>query len=77
MDTSDHRLARSERAERHGFRVRDDLAAMPVSDAELDVVEAFLLAACKAVLAGGRSPETMTSPLAARNSRKPVPKAIK
>lgn len=56
MDMSDDKLADSERKERHGFRVLDDLADMPVSDAELDVVEAFLMAAFHAAMAGERLP---------------------
>lgn len=57
MDTSDHKLANTERAERDGFRVLDDLASIPVSDAELDVVEAFLMAAFHAVMSGERLPK--------------------
>jgi hypothetical protein len=51
MDTSDQNPAGTERMERNGFRVFDDLAGLPVSDAELDVVEAFLMAAFRAVMA--------------------------
>ncbi|BCH14980.1 hypothetical protein [Mesorhizobium sp. L-2-11] len=43
-------------SERHGFRVVDDLAGMPVSERELDAVEAFLMAAFKAVMAGEMPP---------------------
>ncbi|MBA4174475.1 MAG: hypothetical protein C0456_20225 [Hyphomonas sp.] len=56
MDTPDHKLADIAHAERHGFRVADDLADMPVSDAELDAVEAFLMAAFRAVMAGESPP---------------------
>jgi hypothetical protein len=59
MDTSDHKLADTARAERDGFCVLDDLASMPVSDAELDVVEAFLMAAFHAVMEGESSPQAM------------------
>lgn len=55
MDTPDHKLADIAHAERHGFRVADDLADMPVSDQELDAVEAFLMAAFRAVMAGESS----------------------
>lgn len=43
-------------SERHGFRVVDDLAGMPVSERELDAVEAFLMAAFRAVMAGEMPP---------------------
>jgi hypothetical protein len=56
MDKPDHKLADIAQAERHGFRVADDLADMPVSDAELDAVEAFLMATFRAVLAGESPP---------------------
>lgn len=56
MDTTDHKLAEIAHTERHGFRVADDLADMPVSDAELDAVEAFLMAAFRAVMAGESPP---------------------
>lgn len=55
MDTHDHKLADIAHAERHGFRVADDLADMPVSDQELHAVEAFLMAAFRAVMAGESS----------------------
>ena len=56
MDTPDYKLADIARAERHGLRVADDLAGMPVSDAKLDAVEAFLMAAFRAVMAGESPP---------------------
>ncbi len=56
MDTPDHKLADSAHAERHGFRVLDDLADMPVSESELDAVEAFLMATFRAVMAGESPP---------------------
>lgn len=34
-----------------GLAVRDDLAGLPVSDAEIDAVEAFLMAAFRDLLA--------------------------
>jgi len=61
MDTPGHKRNESARAERHGFRVADDLADMPVSDAELDAVEAFLMAAFRAVLAGESPPTPKAS----------------
>jgi len=51
MDKLDHIPTDAARDERHGFRVFDDLAGRPVSDAEMDVVEAFLMAAFTAVMA--------------------------
>lgn len=57
MDTPGHKLVEIAHTERHGFRVADDLADMPVSDAELDAVEAFLMGAFRAVMAG-ESPRT-------------------
>lgn len=56
MDTPGHKQNDFAHAERHGFRVADDLADMPVSDAELDAVEAFLMAAFRAVMAGESPP---------------------
>lgn len=50
MDTLDHIPTDAARDERHGFRVSDDLAGRPVSDAEMDVVEAFLITAFAAVM---------------------------
>lgn len=47
----DHKPAATLRTTRSGFRVADDLTGMPVSDEELDVVEAFLMAAFRAVMA--------------------------
>lgn len=35
-----------------GFVVTDDLAGLPVTEAELDVIEAFLMAQFRAVMAG-------------------------
>lgn len=61
MDTTDHKLADIVRSERHGFRVADDLADMPVSDAEMDAVEAFLMAAFRAVMAGKTPPAARES----------------
>lgn len=52
METRDHNPVDTARTERHGFRVSDDLADMPVSDAELDVIEAFLMGQFRAVMAG-------------------------
>ena len=49
------------RAERHGFVVSDDLRGLPVSPAELDAVEAFLMAAFRAVMDGETSPEACKS----------------
>lgn len=51
METRDQNPVDTVRKERHGFRVSDDLADMPVSDAELDVIEAFLLRQFRAVMA--------------------------
>lgn len=56
MDTPDHKLADIAQPERHGFRVADDLADLPVSDAEIDAVEAFLTAAFQTVMAGESPP---------------------
>ena len=56
MDKPDHKLADIAQAERHGFHVADDLADLPVSDAELDAVEAFLMAAFREVMAGESPP---------------------
>lgn len=61
MDKPDHKLADIAHAERHGFRVADDLADLPVSDAELDAVEAFLMAAFRAVMAGETPPKAKNS----------------
>ncbi|GJE73196.1 hypothetical protein [Methylorubrum podarium] len=61
MDTRDHKLADIAHAERHGFRVADDLADLPVSDGELDAVEAFLMAAFRAVMAGETPPKAKDS----------------
>lgn len=61
MDKPDHKLADIAHAERHGFRVADDLADMPMSDAELDAVEAFLMAAFRAVMAGESLPTAKAS----------------
>lgn len=55
METRDQNPVDTVRTERHGFRVSDDLADMPVSDAELDVIEAFLMRQFRAVLAGERT----------------------
>lgn len=52
MEPLDRNPADIARTERHGFRVSDDLAGMPVTEAELDVVEAFLMTAFRAVMAG-------------------------
>lgn len=61
MDTPDHKLAHIAQAERHGIRVLDDLADMPVSDAELDAVEAFLMAEFREVMAGESPPKPKDS----------------
>lgn len=60
MDTLDH-IPIDAAGNRHGFRVSDDLAGRPVSDAEIDVVEAFLTAAFAAVMAGESLTETAVS----------------
>lgn len=52
MDPLDHIPADAAREDRRGFRVTDDLAGRPVSDAEIDVVEAFLKDQLAAVMAG-------------------------
>jgi hypothetical protein len=69
MDTLDHIPTDAARDERHGFRVSDDLAGRPVSDAEMDVVEAFLMAAFAAVMAG----ETFTEAAASVTSDSNTP----
>ncbi|WP_299907495.1 hypothetical protein [uncultured Paracoccus sp.] len=56
MDKSARKSAAFAQSERNGFRVVDDLAGMPVSERELDAVEAFLMAAFKAVMAGEMPP---------------------
>lgn len=56
MDKSARKSAAIAQSERHGFRVVDDLAGMPVSERELDAVEAYLMAAFKAVMAGEMPP---------------------
>jgi hypothetical protein len=61
MDTPGHKQNDCAHAERHGFRVADDLADMPMSDAELDAVEAFLMAAFRAVMAGETPPKAKDS----------------
>jgi len=61
MDTPGHKQNDCAHAERHGFCVADDLADMPVSDAELDAVEAFLMAAFRAVMAGESPPTSKAS----------------
>lgn len=61
MDTPDHKLADIAHAERQGFCVADDLADLPVSDAELDAIEAFLMAAFQAVMAGETPPKAQHS----------------
>ncbi|RUM98818.1 hypothetical protein EET67_04000 [Pseudaminobacter arsenicus] len=61
MDTPGHKQNDCAHAERHGFRVADDLADLPVSDGELDAVEAFLMAAFRAVMAGETPPKAKDS----------------
>ncbi|MFG1320487.1 hypothetical protein [Xanthobacter autotrophicus] len=61
MDTPGHKQNDCAHAERHGFRVADNLADMPVSDAELDAVEAFLMAAFQTVMAGETPPKAKDS----------------
>lgn len=54
MDPVDH-IAGGKAASRKpqdGFVVTHDLAGLPVTDAELDVIEAFLMAQFRAVMAG-------------------------
>lgn len=72
MDTSDQNPVDTVRTERHGFRVSDDLADMPVSDAELDVIEAFLMGQFRAVMAGKGLRQSMLCQRRTRNRRKPV-----
>lgn len=57
MDKPGHKPEDLARDERHGFVVSDDLKDMPVLPAELDAVEAFLMAAFRAVMDGETSPE--------------------
>lgn len=54
MDPVDHITAGSTapRKPHDGFVVTDDLAGLPVSKAELDVIEAFLMGEFRAVMAG-------------------------
>jgi len=61
MDKPGHKPEDLARDERHGFVVSDDLKDMPVSPAELDAVEAFLMAAFRAVMGGETSPEAHKS----------------
>lgn len=42
MDRPEHSTGSLETREVDGFVVADDLAGLPVTDAELDVIEAFL-----------------------------------
>lgn len=54
MDPVDHIPAGQPvpRKPHDGFMVTDDLAGLPVTEAELDVIEAFLMAQFRAVMAG-------------------------
>jgi hypothetical protein len=54
MEPVDHITAGqpASRKPHDGFTVVDDLAGLPVTDAELDAIEAFLMAQFKAVMAG-------------------------
>lgn len=52
MDLLDHIPTDAAREDRRGFRVSDDLAGRPVSEAEIDVVEAFLKDQLAAVMTG-------------------------
>jgi hypothetical protein len=61
MDKPGHNPKTCAQAERHGFGVSDDLQGLPVSPAELDAVEAFLMAAFRAVMAGEKQPDTTYS----------------
>lgn len=61
MDKPGHNPEDLARDERHGFVVSDDLKDMPVSPAELDAVEAFLMAAFREVMDGETSPEARKS----------------
>ena len=51
MDTAAHKTGPSASRERDGFAVTDDLAGLPVTDAELDVIEAFLSAELRKLFA--------------------------
>ncbi|CAH1665948.1 conserved hypothetical protein [Hyphomicrobiales bacterium] len=53
METRDQNPVDTAPTERHGFSVSSDLASMPVSDAELDVIEAFLMHQFRAVMTEG------------------------
>lgn len=61
MDKPGHKPKTCAKAERHGFDVSDDLRDLPVSPAELDAVEAFLMAAFQAVMADENQPNTTYS----------------
>lgn len=54
MEPVDHVTAgpTAPRKPQDGLVVTDDLAGLPVTDAELDVIEAFLMAQFRAVMAG-------------------------
>lgn len=54
MDTLTHKKGQPRPAASPDFVVVDDLAGQPVSEAELDVIEAFLMAQFRAVMAGER-----------------------
>lgn len=56
MDKPGHKPKTLAQTERYGFGLSDDLQDLPVSPAELDAVEAFLMTAFHAVMAGEMQP---------------------
>lgn len=63
MDPVDHIAAGlpAPRKPQDGFVVTDDLAGLPVTEAELDVIEAFLMAQFRAVMTGETPPKAAVS----------------
>lgn len=52
METVDRKPGRPSSRKSFDFAVTDDLAGLPVTAAELDIIEAFLMAEFRAVMAG-------------------------
>lgn len=65
MDTVAHIGRKSASRKQEGFAVTDDLAGLPVSDRELDAVEAFLSQALKNLLSTDSEPPQTSAMLMA------------
>ncbi len=68
METVDHTAEGmpAPRKPQNGFAVSDDLAGRPVTDSELDAVEAFLSEALKDLLSSDSEPPQTSSLLMAK-----------